>query len=62
MHLIVSTIKKMKHWTRPLIKQRKTFGARRMLLHEPRTGDLKTLRMDDAAFQELLQLVTPLIK
>jgi hypothetical protein len=52
----------VKHWTRPLIKQKKTFGARRMLLHEPRTGDLKTLRMDDAAFQELLQLVTPLIK
>ncbi|KAJ8301055.1 hypothetical protein KUTeg_022574 [Tegillarca granosa] len=57
---------KRKCWTRPWIKRRSKFGAHHALLDELRREDPKSyknfIRLDDAAFQELLQLVTPLIK
>jgi len=37
-------IEKVKHWTRPCIKQRNIFDARRALLHETRTEDLKNFK------------------
>jgi len=53
-------------WTRPWIKRRNVFGAHHALLEELRREDPNSytnfLRMSDEAFQELLHLVTPLIK
>jgi len=53
-------------WTRPWIKRRNVFGAHHALLEELRREDPNSykniLRMSNEAFQELLHLVTPLIK
>ncbi|KAK3097397.1 hypothetical protein FSP39_009298 [Pinctada imbricata] len=56
---------KRKYWTRPWIRRRDTFGAHHALLNELRSEDPRSfrnfIRMNDESFQELLNLVTPLI-
>ena len=53
-------------WVKPWIRRRNALGAHHALLSELRNEDQTNfknfVRMDPAAFDELLELVTPLIK
>lgn len=58
--------KKRRWWTRPWIQRREELGASSRLLQELKEEDPETyknvLRMSPPKFQELLELVEPLIK